>query len=37
VGGQAFRGGGRDRVETYPAVTLVPTLEGLESLIRQGS
>jgi methanogenic corrinoid protein MtbC1 len=37
VGGQAFRWGGRDRVETYPAVTLVPTLEGLESFIRQGS
>jgi methanogenic corrinoid protein MtbC1 len=37
VGGQAFRWGGRDRVETYPAVTLVPTLEELESFIRQGS
>jgi methanogenic corrinoid protein MtbC1 len=37
VGGQAFRWGGRDRVEKYPAVTLVSTLEELESFIRHCS
>jgi methanogenic corrinoid protein MtbC1 len=37
VGGQAFRWGGRDSVEKYPEVTLLPTLRELESFIRQGS
>lgn len=37
VGGQAFLWGGRDRVEKYPGVTLIPTLKELESFIRQAS
>jgi methanogenic corrinoid protein MtbC1 len=34
VGGQAFRWGGRERVEKYPGVAVIPTLTELESFIR---
>jgi methanogenic corrinoid protein MtbC1 len=37
VGGQAFRWGGRERVEKYPGVTVIPTLKELESFIRNSS
>jgi methanogenic corrinoid protein MtbC1 len=35
AGGQAFRWGGRERVEKYPGVTVIATLKELESFIRQ--
>lgn len=37
VGGQAFRWGGRERVENYPGVTVIPTITELESFIRRFS
>jgi methanogenic corrinoid protein MtbC1 len=37
VGGQAFRWGGREKIEQYPSVTLIPTLGELESFIRRAS